>query len=175
MIPLRRPDRSEIAPLGTKIYLLWAGVSIGVAFLATPAKFLAPSLALPVALDVGRHTFRVYNNVELALFALLLILGLWAQRRWRWYLGALVAGAIVLAQALWLIPALDLRVLALQADATPLPPSNMHTVYVALEALKVLWLLTMGFGGLIAGGDGHRAVRVRRPGAKRTIQAPWRA
>ena len=78
--------------------------------MATPAKFLAPSLALPVALDVGRHTFRVYNNVELALFALLLILGLWAQRRWRWYLGALVAGAIVLAQALWLIPALDLRV-----------------------------------------------------------------
>jgi hypothetical protein len=175
MIPFSRPDRSEIEPLGTKIYLLWAGVSIGVAFLATPAKFLAPSLALPVALDVGRHTFRVYNNVELALFALLLILGLWAQRRWRWYLGALVAGAIVLAQALWLIPALDLRVLALQADATPLPPSNMHTVYVALEALKVLWLLTMGFGGLIAGGDGHRAVRVRRPGAKRTIQAPWRA
>lgn len=175
MIPFSRPDRSEIEPLGTKIYLLWAGVSIGVAFLATPAKFLAPSLALPVALDVGRHTFRVYNNVELALFALLLILGLWAQRRWRWYLGALVAGAIVLAQALWLIPALDLRVLALQADATPLPPSNMHTVYVALEALKVLWLLTMGFGGLIAGGDGHRAVRVRRPGAKRTIQAPSRA
>lgn len=175
MIPFSRPDRSEIEPLGTKIYLLWAGVSIGVAFLATPAKFLAPSLALPVALDVGRHTFRVYNNVGLALFALLLILGLWAQRRWRWYLGALVAGAIVLAQALWLIPALDLRVLALQADATPLPPSNMHTVYVALEALKVLWLLTMGFGGLIAGGDGHRAVRVRRPGAKRTIQAPWRA
>lgn len=175
MIPFSRPDRSEIEPLGTKIYLLWAGVSIGVAFLATPAKFLAPSLALPVALDVGRHTFRVYNNVELALFALLLILGLWAQRRWRWYLGALVAGAIVLAQALWLIPALDLRVLALQADATPLPPSNMHTVYVALEALKVLWLLTMGFGGLIAGGDGHRAVRVRRPGDKRTIQAPWRA
>ena len=175
MIPFSRPDRSEIEPLGTKIYLLWAGVSIGVAFLATPAKFLAPSLALPVALDVGRHTFRVYNNVELALFALLLTLGLWAQRRWRWYLGALVAGAIVLAQALWLIPALDLRVLALQADATPLPPSNMHTVYVALEALKVLWLLTMGFGGLIAGGDGHRAVRVRRPGAKRTIQAPWRA
>ena len=175
MIPFSRPDRSEIEPLGTKIYLLWAGVSIGVAFLATPAKFLAPSLALPVALDVGRHTFRVYNNVELALFALLLILGLWAQRRWRWYLGALVAGAIVLAQALWLIPALDLRVLALQADATPLPPSNLPTVYVALEALKVLWLLTMGFGGLIAGGDGHRAVRVRRPGAKRTIQAPWRA
>ena len=175
MIHLGRADQCKIEALGTKIYLLWAGVSIGVAFLATPAKFLAPSLALPVALDVGRHTFRVYNNVELALFALLLILGLWAQRRWRWYLGALVAGAIVLAQALWLIPALDLRVLALQADATPLPPSNMHTVYVALEALKVLWLLTMGFGGLIAGGDGHRAVRVRRPGAKRTIQAPWRA
>lgn len=175
MISLRRADQCGIEPLGTRLYLLWAGVSIGVAFLATPAKFLAPSLTLPVALDVGRHTFRIYNHVELALFALLLILGLWAQRRRRWYLGALVAGAVVLAQAVWLIPALDLRVLALQADAPPLPPSNLHTAYVALEALKVLWLLAMGFGALIAGGDGRRAARTRRPGAKSANPAPWRA
>ncbi len=175
MIHLGRADQCKIEALGTKIYLVWAGVVIGVAFLATPAKFLAPSLALPVALDVGRQTFRIYNTVELALFALLLILGLWAQRRRRWYLGAVVAGAVVLAQTLWLIPALDLRVLALQADAAPLPPSNLHTAYVALEALKVFWLLAMGFGALIAGGDGRRAARTRRPGAKSAIPAPWRA
>ena len=36
---------------------LWLGLLLGVAFLATPAKFLAPGL-LPVALDVGR-TFAV--------------------------------------------------------------------------------------------------------------------
>lgn len=33
--------------------VLWAGLLLGVSFLATPVKFLAPSLSLPVALDVG--------------------------------------------------------------------------------------------------------------------------
>jgi hypothetical protein len=42
--------------------ILWLGLLLGVSFLATPAKFLAPSLALPVALDVGRHTFAVFNK-----------------------------------------------------------------------------------------------------------------
>ena len=41
---LARPRKIE--QLGAKIALLWAGLSIGVAFLATPAKFTAPSLTL---------------------------------------------------------------------------------------------------------------------------------
>ncbi len=48
--------------LGPQLLLIWAGVALGVAFVATPAKFLAPSLSLPVALDVGRHTFAVYDR-----------------------------------------------------------------------------------------------------------------
>ena len=71
----------------TKVYLLWAGLAIGVAFLATPAKFLAPSLSLTVALEVGRHTFRVYNGVELALVLGLLVLGAASRQRRRWYFG----------------------------------------------------------------------------------------
>ena len=59
--------QGRLERLATEVYLLWAGLAIGVAFLATPAKFLALSLSLSVALDVGRHTFRVYNGVELAL------------------------------------------------------------------------------------------------------------
>jgi hypothetical protein len=58
---------SLVDRLSLRLLLLWAGLSAGVAFLATPAKFMAPSLSLPVALDVGRHTFRVYNDVDLAL------------------------------------------------------------------------------------------------------------
>lgn len=53
------------------------------AFLATPAKFLAPSLPLAVALDVGRHTFQVYNRVELLLLMALVALGLGAGDRRR--------------------------------------------------------------------------------------------
>jgi hypothetical protein len=35
------------------LIMLWAGVLIGVSFLAAPAKFNAATLTLPVAMDVG--------------------------------------------------------------------------------------------------------------------------
>lgn len=38
------------------VALVWAGMVLGVSFLATAAKFLALLLLRPVALDVGRHT-----------------------------------------------------------------------------------------------------------------------
>ena len=56
------------------IAMLWLGQLIGVAFLATPAKFLAPGLSLPVALDVGRQTFYVFNKVEWVMEAVFLLM-----------------------------------------------------------------------------------------------------
>ena len=135
------------------------------AFLATPAKFLAPSLSLPVALDVGRQTFRVYNGVELALLGALLVLGGWSSLRSRWYLGLVVPGAVVISQALWLIPALDLRVAAIQAGLLPLPASNLHVGYIAAEAVKILWLLAMGLGEISSGW--RRAPGLGRRGQQR--------
>lgn len=46
------------------ISLRWLGLLIGVAFLATPVKFLAPCLTMAVAFDVGRYTFAAFNKVE---------------------------------------------------------------------------------------------------------------
>lgn len=37
-----------------RLFLLWAGAVIGVLFIATPVKFLAPDLQLTAALQVGR-------------------------------------------------------------------------------------------------------------------------
>jgi hypothetical protein len=153
----------KLERLATKIYLLWAGLAIGVAFLATPTKFLAPSLSLTAALDVGRHTFKVYNAVELALVLVLLAMGAGARRRRRWYLGLLVPAFVVVAQALWLIPALDHRVSAILAGQPP-APSGLHTVYIAAEGLKVLWLLTMGLGGSLSRPPAGQARRDRGVG-----------
>jgi hypothetical protein len=143
-----------------RLFLLWAGLSIGVAFLATPAKFLAPSLTLPVALDVGRHTFGVYHQVE---FALLLTLMLLAARSSLWrrqYLSLAVPGLIVVIQAAWLIPALDARVTAILAGQTP-PASSLHALYIGTEAAKALCLLVLSFSDLF---PSRRRVR-RRAGA----------
>jgi hypothetical protein len=62
------------------IALLWCGLLLGVSFLATPAKFMAPSLSLVVALDVGRQTFAVMNKVEWLFVAVLLALILTGRR-----------------------------------------------------------------------------------------------
>lgn len=139
--PLDLVDR-----LGIKLVLLWAGLSVGVGFVATPAKFLAQSLSLPVALDVGRHTFAVYGVVEMTLLLCMVIVGAASAARVRWLVALAVPGAMVLGQYLWLRPALDLRVSAILAGGLP-PASSLHAVYIAAETLKVLCLLGIGLGG----------------------------
>lgn len=146
-----RPSGRELAGRGaTGIAWLWAGLSLGVAFVAAPAKFLAPGLSLTVALEVGRQTFRLANHLELTLAGLALLLALASPAPRRRLLGLTPPVAIVLAQALWLIPALDVRTSLVQgglaqtgaALATPVPPSaGLHALYVAAEALKILALV----------------------------------
>lgn len=150
--------RGGVDRIGGKACLIWAGLSIGVAFLATPAKFLAPSLSLSVALDVGRQTFRTYNGVELAICGVLVLLGLGSRARLRWYLLLAVPGLIVVAQTFLLLPPLDLRVAAIQAGGPPPLRSALHAAYIATEAVKVLWLLGLGLGDALsrASGRGRR-------------------
>jgi hypothetical protein len=130
----------------SRLVLVWAGLAFGVAFVATPAKFLAPSLSLPVALDVGRHTFAVFNRLELLLLVSLLVLALFAPNRRAWLAALAVPGVIVLAQAVWLIPALDVRVGDILAGRSP-SPSNLHGLYIAAEAAKLAALALIGFCG----------------------------
>lgn len=123
--------------------LLWAGFLAGVSFLATPIKFTAPSLALPVALDVGRVTFAALNKVEIAAAVVLLLLVLTIARSGWNLAGALVLALVVGAQTLWLLPLLDARVGTIMAGGTP-PESNLHTIYIVAETLKLVVLLALG-------------------------------
>jgi hypothetical protein len=64
--------------LGAMI-MLWAGVLIGVSFLAAPAKFNAPGLSLPVAMQIGRQEFGALNCAEIALAVASLALAAYAR------------------------------------------------------------------------------------------------
>ncbi|MDQ8732311.1 hypothetical protein [Bradyrhizobium sp. LHD-71] len=140
-------DRRNWNMVVAVLALVWAGLVIGVSGLATPVKFNAPSLTLPVALDVGRVTFNLLARVEWGLATALVLSGIAARvSYWRWLLIALVV-AIVLAQSFWLLPALDARVSAVIAG-TPLPPSSLHGWYVAGEAMKIGALTLIGLGAL---------------------------
>lgn len=120
----------------------WAGLLVGVSFLATPVKFLTPSLTLPVALDVGRQTFFVFNRSEIALAILMLLLLIWGMRsRLMTGLGAILA-LLILTQTFWMLPKLDARVeTILQGGA--LAPSSLHTLYVIVECTKLALLVAI--------------------------------
>lgn len=131
---------------------VWAGIVIGVSFIATIAKFGAPSLTRPVALDVGAHTFAMLARIEwgLALVLALLILAAGVTRL-RIVLFLAVA-AILAVAALWLYPQLASRT-ALVIAGQPLPPSPLHAISVAAETSKVVLL------GLFAALEMRKAVR----------------
>lgn len=136
--PSRRPFHLSIS----SVAILWLGLLPGVSFIATPAKFAAPTLTLPVALDVGRVTFSLFSKIEWVMAALLL-LNVFIAKPSKTIAGAtLIAGLIVLFQALYLLPMLDERMTAAIAGS-PQPSSEHHAIYVWLEATKALLLATI--------------------------------
>ncbi|KKO12693.1 hypothetical protein [Pseudohongiella sp.] len=118
--------------------VLWSGLLLGVSFLATPVKFVAPSLSLPVALDVGRQTFMVFNWLEVALGLMLVVFTVGTARRWMQATAVTIA-LIVAMQTIWLLPVLDARVQVILDGSTP-PASVLHMIYIVADALKLTLL-----------------------------------
>jgi hypothetical protein len=125
------------------VVLLWAGMVAGISFLEAWVKFQAPSITLEEGLDVGRHVFGALNLVEIA--SVLVVAGLVAiVRPPRGTVVALaIAVAVVAVQSAWLLPVLDDRIE--QRLGGTVPESSLHHVlYVVLEGVKLLALLTAG-------------------------------
>lgn len=118
---------------------VWAGIVIGVSFIATVAKFAAPSLTRPVALDVGAHTFAMLARIEWGLAAVLALLILAAGVTHLRIIFFILIAAILASTALWLHPQLSART-ALVIAGQPLPPSPLHAFSVAAESSKVVLL-----------------------------------
>jgi|TARA_R100000501_G_scaffold12618_1_gene23239 hypothetical protein len=129
--------------------ILWLGLILGVSFLATPVKFSAPSLTLPVALDVGRVTFSLFSRIEMILAALFIVLS-WRRGVPKLQISfSLVLAMAVAAQALWLLPALTERVDMIARGEVPPPSGGHHIVYVCIEGGKAVILAILGFVGLM--------------------------
>ena len=126
------------------VIMLWAGVLIGVSFLAAPAKFSAPTLTLPVAMDVGRQEFGTLNLAEILLAVVTLAVAAYARPPRTIWFGLVIAAGVILLQALWLLPVLDARAEMIIRGEPP-PSAPWHTVYIAIEVLKLLALLLVGW------------------------------
>ncbi|MCC6734619.1 MAG: hypothetical protein IT534_00660 [Bauldia sp.] len=128
--------------------LLWAGLLFGVSFLATPVKFTAPSLSLPVALDVGQATFHLLVMVEWGALVLLVAAAFFARLpAWHFLVIAALA-ACLLVQTFALLPPLDARVASIIAGQA-VPRSALHLAYMACEVINLALLLTSATAAVV--------------------------
>ena len=124
---------------------IWVGLIIGVSFVATPAKFLAPDLSLIDALSVGRVTFKVFSWIELTLLINLLALMFWEKLLPP--KGIVLIAAIVLCLAInyvGLKPFLDHRV-QLMMEGQTVPHSPVHRIYIIVEVIKLGLIAALGY------------------------------
>ncbi len=129
-----------------RVCLLYAGVLLGVSFIATPAKFLAPGLRMDELLLVGRATFVVFGWVE-GVFVSALLLAAFVSGRGRG--AAVLVAAVVLVQHAVLRPVLDEGVTEVLAGAES-SAGPLHLVYGLLELAKLVVLLGAGLTGCSA-------------------------
>lgn len=125
---------------------VWLGMVLAISFLATPLKFRAPGITVPLGLGIGRLVFRALNTVELVL-AVALTVAMLADRSdvdGPEGPGILIAlWVVLLTQIAVLRPRLDHRTRRILAGE-PVPPSRLHLCYITLEVCKAALLAVLG-------------------------------
>ncbi len=126
----------------TAATFVWLGMVLGISFLETPLKFRAPGVDLRTGLAIGRLVFGALNTAEIVLAAAVLTC-LFTTAPGSAVDAAIAGTAILLIQVFAVRPHLTRRSNRILAGAYA-PRSNGHHVYIALEAGKVIALLTTG-------------------------------
>ena len=148
MKPDYRKCMRDIVRTPAWVAFTWLGMTAGVSLLATPARFAAPTITRPVALDVGRVVFSVLNKAEfVALIIVLVIVRVSGQARKLWG-PVFVLALILVTQAAWLLPELAARTELIVAGIEP-EPSIAHAAYSTLELVKLVLLAWVGFRSLL--------------------------
>jgi hypothetical protein len=126
----------------TAATFVWLGMVLAISFLETPLKFRAPGVDLRTGLAIGRLVFGALNSAEIVLAAAVLTC-LLATASASAVNAAIASTAILLIQVFAVRPHLTRRSDRILAGAYA-PRSGGHHVYIALEAAKVIALLTTG-------------------------------
>lgn len=140
MLSLGERLLSRISERVFVLTLLWIGFVFAISFMATPLKFQAPSLTLPVALEIGYIVFHALNALEIGLATVITANTLLTVLPRRIRLLTLLIGVLLAAQTVLLYTVLDARTLAI-IHGLDVPERSFHPYYVVLEGVKVVLLL----------------------------------
>ncbi|WP_420329798.1 hypothetical protein [Mycolicibacterium aromaticivorans] len=119
---------------------------LAISFLEAPLKFRAPGVTIPLGLGVGRLVFRALNICEAVLAVVIVAALVLGSPGSGVVVGVLVAASALVIQVVGVRPALTRRSDAVLADARQAESgrSRAHYVYVVLEVVKVVALLSSG-------------------------------
>jgi len=132
-------------PTALAASFLWIGFVGAISFMEAWLKFRAPGITIPLGLGIGRLVFSALNKVEwvlaiaVAVNFLLSQNSLFQRQNWTYFIPLL----ILVLQTVWLLPALDARA-GLYIQGSPVPPSNLHFLYIGMEMVKVACLSIFG-------------------------------
>ena len=129
---------------GIAATFVWLGMVLAISFLEAPLKFRAPGVTLQIGLGIGRVVFRALNVCEV-LLAVTVVVAVWAGGAGTLGVAAVAVAVVMLTvQIVAVRPALTRRSDQVLAGADG-PRSHAHVVYVGLEVVKVIALVTAGF------------------------------
>lgn len=120
---------------------VWLGLVLGLSFIETPLKFLAPGITVPLGLGIGRLVFWALAIAGAALLIVMTLLAI-ARPRVRRADGIVLAGlwVILAVQSLAIRPALSARSDIIIAGGDP-GPSSLHYLYIATDVVIVVLLV----------------------------------
>lgn len=124
--------------------LLWTGFVCAISFMATPLKFQAPSLTLPVALEIGHLVFHALNALEIGFASAIAAITLLKDWPRRIRVLTFLIGLLLATQTILLYTVLDARTLAI-IHGLEVPERSFHPYYVALEGVKFALLLYLAY------------------------------
>lgn len=133
-------------PFATAATFIWVGFIAAISFMEAWLKFRAPGVDLPTGLGIGKLVFSALNKVEIVLALIILIqlalsnASLLTKSNVYYFIPVL----ILLAQSVWLLPALDARA-DMHIQGMELPGSSLHIYYVVFEVIKVVSLSIFGW------------------------------
>ncbi|WP_257657435.1 hypothetical protein [Parapedobacter lycopersici] len=134
-------------PTAVACLFIWIGIVCGISFLEAWLKFRAPGVTMPIGLGIGRLVFNALNKVEWVLAAIVVVTAVMHTNTLFSARNAflLLAVIILILQTAWLLPTLDARA-QLVIENKPLPPSNLHYLFIGAEVLKIAGLFAAAIG-----------------------------
>lgn len=136
------PYAGEMAIWALRLIIpsVWVGLIIGLGFIETPLKFLAPGMTLELALGLGRLVLTTLDLIGVAMLAVITALSIRPRLgRPGWLtLGGL--WLVLLVQVVVIRPLLNART-DLVLSGAEAGESQLHTVYIAADVLLLLGLV----------------------------------